>query len=211
MNEIELTLTGKMEMRDFIELLQSNSRVQQDVRNLIPAEAVNNEAHPIWKFIAFPTLARYDFDLYLLIVKMFKFDNSIPDNLNIWGTLKATYRYLKPELELTTKYSDAFDVYLTAVMDCFDGPEVESLVLQIIEKACIHKTKKKRIEQAKNEIRALFHVVDNNRPRWIQGPEWPMGKHSPMKYISKKRKGEVVLYTFQDVDTAEIRVVEQFY
>lgn len=211
MNEIELTLTGKMEMQDFIELLQSDSRIQQDVRNLIPTDAVNNESHPIWKFIAFPTLARYDFDLYLWIVKMFKFDNSIPDNLNIWGTLEATYRYLKPELKLTTKYTDAFDVYLTAVMDCFDGPEVEPLVLQIIEKACIHTTKKKRIEQAKNEIRALFHVVDNNRPRWIQGPEWPMGKHSPMQYVSKKRRGEVVLYSFQDVDTAEIRIVEQFY
>ena len=38
-----------------------------------------------------------------------------------------------------------------------------------------------------------------------------MGVNSPMKYLSKKRNGEQVTYTFQDVDTLEIREVVQFY
>ena len=54
-------------------------------------------------------------------------------------------------------------------------------------------------------------VEGQTRPHWIQGPEWPMGKNSPMKYLSRKRDGERVIFTFQDVDTGEIREVEQFY
>ena len=73
------------------------------------------------------------------------------------------------------------------------------------------KYKKQRIQQAKRDIEEQFHVVDKKRPRWIQGPEWPMGTHSPMMFISQKRSGEVVRYTFKDVDTDEIRVVEEYY
>ena len=31
------------------------------------------------------------------------------------------------------------------------------------------------------------------------------------KFVGQKKDGDQVLYTFQDVDTEEIRIVEQFY
>jgi hypothetical protein len=156
-------------------------------------------------------MEKYGFDLYRLLLHLHKFDLSIPDNLNIWSSIRHFYAYLHPEVELTNAYHDAFDLYLSAIMDCFDGPEVRHLVLKVIQDACGQPTKKKRLEYAKSEIRSLFHVVGTGRPRWIQGPEWPMGKYSPMQYVSKKNRGEVVLYLFQDVDTGEVRTVEQYY
>ena len=53
MNEIELMLTGQMEMSEFLRLLKSDSRIQQEVRDLVPADAVGNESHPIWKKYSF--------------------------------------------------------------------------------------------------------------------------------------------------------------
>jgi hypothetical protein len=38
-----------------------------------------------------------------------------------------------------------------------------------------------------------------------------MGKHSPMAYVSRKRDGDLVQFVFKDVDTDEIRIVEQLY
>jgi hypothetical protein len=38
-----------------------------------------------------------------------------------------------------------------------------------------------------------------------------MGQNSPMQYIARKRDGERVIFTFQDVDTAETKDVVQFY
>lgn len=49
------------------------------------------------------------------------------------------------------------------------------------------------------------------RPCWIQGGEWPMGKNSPMQYIGRSKIPDGVKYIFQDVDTGEIREIEQFY
>lgn len=211
MNVIELFLTGQMEMREFAQSLKSDCRIQQDVRELVPAEAIWDESHPIWKQYSFSAMAEHKFDLYSHMTCLHEFNLSIPDNLDIWGTLACFYKFSHPDAKLTTKYRDAFDLYLSAVMDCFDGPEVRELVMHTIEDALVLKTKKQRLEKAKTEIKCLFHVTDNQRPRWIQGPEWPMGKCSPMQYVSKKHRGEVVHYLFRDVDTGEEKVVEQYY
>lgn len=71
--------------------------------------------------------------------------------------------------------------------------------------------KTKRIKAAKQCLRELFHTTGRKCPYWLEKPNWPMGKNSPMKYLSRKRDGERVIFTFQDVDTGEIREVEQFY
>ena len=86
------------------------------------------------------------------------------------------------------------------------------MVEQIIQKAITSSnTKTKRRSFAKSVVKAAFHVVDRKRPRWIQGPEWPMGTDSPMMFIEQKRHGEEVRYMFQDVTTGEKRVVIQWY
>ena len=38
-----------------------------------------------------------------------------------------------------------------------------------------------------------------------------MGKNSPMQYVDKSKIYDGMRYTFRDVDTGEVRVIEQFY
>ena len=38
-----------------------------------------------------------------------------------------------------------------------------------------------------------------------------MGEKSPMKYVGQKRMGEMVQYYFEDVDTGDTEIVEQYY
>ena len=70
---------------------------------------------------------------------------------------------------------------------------------------------KERIAKGKQMIKDAFHVEDNKRPRWIQSCEWPMGVKSPMKYVGRRKIDDGAVFIFRDVDTAEIREVEQFY
>lgn len=49
-------------------------------------------------------------------------------------------------------------------------------------------------------------------PRWAQDTDWPFSATGkPLKYIGRKRDGDLVLYIFMDVDTQEIVTVEEYY
>lgn len=211
MSIIEQMLTGQMEMREFITLLESDEVLQNAVKSLIPVEAIDHPAHPLWATVSFDTNKRHQFDLLLCLHWLCKFDNTLGDNLNIFGTIRRFYTYTHPDLVCTDKYDKAYDLLLDVTKDCFEGSEVNDVIEKIINDALQLKTKKQRIQYAKQEINTQFHVEGTNRPRWIQGADWPMGKNSPMQYISKKCKGEAVIYLFQDVDTGETREVIQYY
>lgn len=76
----------------------------------------------------------------------------------------------------------------------------------------------KRRQLCKERIKQAFHIEGNKFPRWVQGGEWPIGQNNkPMKFIGQKRKrGKgydqmlYTLYTFEDVETGEQKIVEQF-
>lgn len=82
---------------------------------------------------------------------------------------------------------------------------------QIVTDSMQLPSKAKRIKQAKTTVSTNFHVHNNRRPRWIQGPEWPMGVNSPMEFIAQKKAGDTVNYEFKDVDTGYTRIVKQYY
>lgn len=210
MTMIEQMLSGKMEMSAFISCL-SDASVQEEIRALIPQEAKENREHPLWQYHAYDPLHATAFDLFVYLKKARRFDGSIADNLNIWGTLRAFYSYHSPDFPFTTIYRDRFDLYLDSIRDCFDGPEVRNCVENIIKQAFALKTKTAQRKYANEEIKKVFHVADQKRPRWMQGPEWPMGANTPMRFLSQKRTGEVTQYRFEDVDTQQQRLVEQFY
>ena len=72
--------------------------------------------------------------------------------------------------------------------------------------------------QIKELIKKEFHIVGTKYPRWVQGGEWPVSKSGkPMRFVEQKRKKgkeyQDVLYTiyvFEDLDTLEKRIIEQF-
>ncbi len=211
MEIIQKMLAGQIEMKEFVALLRNDGAVQNAIKTLIPQEAKNNKSNELWKKISFETLQKYDFSLFALLMQMCRFDNSIPDNLNIFATIRRVYCFLHPEFICTKKYEELFELYLDTTRDCFDGPEVKQLVCDIVENAYFISSKKKQLEQAKNDIQKHFHVTNTRCPRWINGPEWPMGNLSPMRFVSQTRCGETVKYQFEDVDKGTLKVVEQYY
>ena len=215
MNEIETMLTGKMSMKDFVALLENNGRIRQEIRELVPEDAKHNPSHPFWKIVAYPFLQPYDFDLLTGLMHIcfpHGYNNTIEQNLNVFSTIRTAYRYYKPDLTYTSMYEQQFDLYLTVIHDCFDGPEVKDFVEQIIQEALMIKGKGKQVAFAKEKIKELFQEENTKqRPYWIQGPEWPCGQRSPMKFIERKRHGEAVAFTFLDIDTGEMRTVTQYY
>ena len=211
MNTIEQMLTGQLEMSGFTAQLKSDPALQSEVRNLIPQEAIHDESHPLWKRISFESVQNNGSDFLQFLFWLCRFDGTIGDNLNIWAPIYQVYSYYHPELSYTKKYKETYILYLDVIRDCYEGSEVRQIVEKIVTDALLIKYKGKRIQQAKMEVEKQFHVVDKKRPRWIQGPDWPMGEKSPMKFIIQKRKGEQVQYFFEDADTGASRIVEQFY
>jgi len=86
------------------------------------------------------------------------------------------------------------------------GDEVDGLIRTLlVENMSAKSSAKKQI------LKETFHIQSRKHPDWVQEPEWPMGKNSPLKYERQERNGEMIKYYFSDVDTGEIRVIEQFY
>ena len=215
---VEQVLTGNIDMEQFLKKLQDDPELQEYIRRLVPEEAKEDPSHVFWKSVSYPSVKRDHFDYYRFIFRMANSDiwASHPDGrigkyLNIFSLLKKAYLYYYPDIVCTRRYEDVFDVYLDAVGDCFEGPEVCALVEQIILDAMQLSAKTKRVKQARTVLRDVFHIEGSKRPRWIQGPEWPIGSRSPMQFTGQKKAGETVDYTFQDVDTGDIRIIKQYY
>lgn len=116
-----------------------------------------------------------------------------------------------PNIVPTSYYEEEASYFQNAVGDYLGGPEVEDCIANILSSFSRDMGKTKRTKTAKAALRTHFHIHSRQYPHWVQEPEWPMGKHSPMVFSGQKRTGEKVTFTFQDVDTKEIRLVEQYY
>ena len=95
-----------------------------------------------------------------------------------------------------------------------DAGIIEAIIEQIPESL----PKAKRKKQIKELIKKEFYIEGTKYPRWVQGGEWPVSKNGkPMRFVEQKRKKgkeyAQMLYTqffFEDVETGEIRVIDQF-
>ena len=211
MEVIEKMLRGEISITEFGRLLIEDESIRDSLNSLIPQDAKWNYSHPLWKFHGYQPLLRCDFDLSKSILERFKFDDTNGDNLNVHSAIKRIHRFNFPEFEYTNIYSEIFDIELSVMGEYYGGPEVKNVIKDIVDKCLAIKTRTARIKEGKRLIREAFHTEDRNIPRWVQGAEWPMGSKSPMKFLEKKCKGEARHYIFSDVDTGEIRVIEQYY
>ena len=101
-----------------------------------------------------------------------------------------------------------------------EGHEIDEagIIEAIIEQAPETLPKSKRKKQIKELIKKEFHIEGTKYPRWVQGGEWPVSKSGkPMRFVEQKRKkGKgyenmlFTIYIFEDVDTLEQRIIEQF-
>ena len=218
-NIVKGFVEGIVEIKDFISQFLSDNTVRQAVDSLVPKDAKNNPKHSLWKKIGYSAYEPFDFCISALLIKRYKFDLSLGDNLNIWGSVSAFAKFSYPEWNFTTKYEDEFNLYLLLSNDIYEGPdvnkEVEKVIKMLLEN---YSTKTQRLKVGKIMMKELFHLSDNQRPYWIQGAEWPGDKEGkPLKFISQKRKKdkksgfEYKEFAFQDVHTGEIKTIIQYY
>ncbi len=114
--------------------------------------------------------------------------------------------------------SEKFDFMLDACPEYIGGEEVEGILENLLESIPAELSKTKKIKLYKEQVKAMFHIEKNKYPRWVQEAEWPLGQsNKPMRFIEQKRKKgkayAIMMYTefwFEDVETGEQRVVEQF-
>jgi len=211
MSAIEKMLTGHLEMAAFIKLLKTDESLRGEIRSFVPSEAIHDSKHAFWKDISHSVLEQYDFDFLKLLFKICRFDGTLGDNLNIFSTISCAYYYYVPHLSCTDYYQNAFRLYLEAIGEYYEGPEVTQLLNQIVSDALQFKTKEQKIKEIRSKLKCMFHIDGTKRPYWIQGGEWPMGKYSPMQFIKQEKITEGKQYIFQDVDTGETRLVRQYY
>ena len=208
---IKQMLLNQISMKDFLDIVFTNPDLISSINSLVPKEAVNNCAHPLWTKFSYAAMEKASFKLWDEIKNIAKFNNTLGDNLNIFGNIKYFYCYAHPGFQPTSKYEDEFNLLLDVAGESYGGPEVDGMINDIIsEYACIT-PKTRRIREAKEKIALTFHVFEKKRPRWINGAEWPMGISSPMQFVESKLIKEGKAYSFQDVDTGDIRTIVQYY
>ena len=142
--------------------------------------------------------------------------------LNLQGWLYWLMEQLFPE-EIFVRdntLSEKHSFLLDACPEYIGGVEVEEagIIEDILDSVPETLPKSKRIKEVKSRIKEAFHVSGIVYPRWVQEAEWPVSPSGkPMRFVKQKRKKgkeyENMLYTlfyFEDVDTGEERIVEQF-
>ena len=207
---IEQVLAGDLEMDTFLQKLENDEKLQTYIYNFVPKEAKNDPNHNFWRVVPYKTMRENDFNYYKFLFWGLS-NNKYGNQLNIFSKLQRAYLYYYPGFVCTSRYDDVFDLYLDAIQDCFDGPEVQHVIECIIDDALQFRFKGQRKKYAQTAIKECFLLESKKRPRWVHGPEWPMGINSPMTFVSQKKVGDKVQFIFRDSDTEEFRVIEQFY
>ena len=116
-----------------------------------------------------------------------------------------------PNAASTRYYQRNSDYHYKAMGRSIGGKKVAAYANTILDQFHVTMKAVDRVKAGKEALWAAFHIKDRKFPRWAQEADWPMGKNSPMEYLGQHRDGELVALRFRDVDTGEIRVVEQFY
>ena len=107
---------------------------------------------------------------------------------------------------------------IDACPEYIGGSEVEHLLDELLETLPENLSKTKRMKLYREKLKELFPMRDKKYPRWVQDADWPASASGkPMRFVEqKKAKGkayaEMMLthYIFEDVDTGEQRVIDQF-
>lgn len=214
-------LKGDVEFKEFKKKWDESQEIREWVENLVD---LKSELNSDWRNL--PRFQNNPFLFGELIAIHKHYGGSvlkyIEVSLNQKGLSKASYEHslfgpialvvplVYPDTEITSYYSDEANYYSNATSDYIGGPEVDDYLYKLLGGFPPSLGKTKRLKEAKKAINEAFHIEKGKYPFWIQFPDWPMGKFNPMKYISRKHDGDLFLYTFQDVDTGEVRVVEQF-
>ena len=214
-------IAGKVSAEQFASWIQESPEHMALVDELVISEAKENPSYKLYtgyedetgthRPYSFEVMREMDFSLVNLLRRNKAFDGNLGDDYNLYESVYRFYILSHPGCPHCDTYKNRVQLYLAAIGEYYGGPEVESVIEDIVDEALLIHGKTNQKTYVKNKMKQCFHIEGNNRPYWIQGAEWPMGKNSPMQYVSKQKKGEEHLYLFRDVDTGEERIVTQLW
>ena len=202
---------GRMTYDEFEILTYTNGDIWQMIQSMISDEMKTDMSHPIWDDRSFRMVLEANNFSVRSSVESFGIESDL-GRLRLYSIVSRLVGYYFPEVILREPREQSNEDVLTQLkLDYITGDEVDAFIESIIMDVPTDITKKERKSIIKNTLKEFFHIEGNKRPIWVQEPEWPIGKNTPMAYVSSKRDGDLVLFTFRDVDTGEERVVEQLY
>lgn len=205
-------LLGKCDVTTFMQHYMSNSELYEYIQNLIPKTALGDPDHEYWKkCIVRNGLECYNFDVREMLFSHCGFGELEENQREIFNTIRALYVWVNPKQKCTKLYDDRIDFYIDLEDNCFGGPEVNHIVKSIANEYLAVTPKPVRRKEAKIKIEQVFHIEGKTKPHWLHGPQWPMGKSSPMAFVAQKKVGSSVYYEFKDVDTGDTRIIKQYH
>ena len=195
---LQAFVSGEMPFEEFKEIYFSNQSLQDFLQEKLPKSMLEVKFADFSKGIN-SVLQKKSWDTKFgklgihCIIKMWLKENSI-------------------DFTSTEVYHDEYSFLIKVMPDCVHGDKAEALVDNIIQGVPEAIGKAKRIKEIKGKIKDAFHLNDGKKPRWPQDTDWPFSKSGkPLKYVSQKSDGDLVMLTFTDVDIGETVVVEDYY
>lgn len=213
LNIIKAYLRLEMSAKDFCDQVLNNDELIAYLQARIPqSRKISDEA---WEKCPLNVRAfAYDhFDLRRTLSVGYYALTKISRCSTAYNMLFELFRKEMPDVEKATYYKEMSQAAIEMVPEMLDSAEVGTLIFEIVAStADMPKTKRKKaVREALDEA---FHLkLLAKKPSWIQGSEWPMGASGkPMRFVEQsKKKGELVEYTFEDVETLERRTITQYY
>lgn len=219
MDYFQITLDyieGRIKPYDYEAMLDHDDALYQWIQSIVPA---GKTIRIINRLLLAPE--DHPYDIRLVLKKYEAIDEGGPR-----GTLSYHYyihdhivslvRNAFPSISMIvdTRPAMLHDLELFACPSYIGGREVaESCILaEVLGDIPVDWSESKRNREAKARIKKAFHIEGNKHPFWIQAPEWPMSNGVPMRYLkTEKTNSEYKRHHFQDVETGEVRIVEDFH
>lgn len=202
-------VSGNLTYEEFETLFTVDPSIWDVAQSLLTPEIMNDNTHPFWSKSNRSRLESNNYSIQYACLS-FGFDSvGKVVTHRMLGEL-VSYQYPDVILRDPPGFSET-DLREKLGMEYLGGTEVDELIQEVLYRKTEGISVAKFINTAKQELRTLFHLAPRKFPRWIQAPEWPMGRKSPMMFVKQQRSGELVEFLFQDVDTKEQRIVKQYY
>lgn len=188
-------VSGKLTYEEFEEMFTVDSSIWSVAQTLLTPEIMNDNTHPFWTKSNRYRLESNNYSIRLACLA-FGFDSA--GKVITHRMLGELVSYQYPDVILRDPPENSItDLRDKLGMEYLGGTEVDALIQDVLCR--------------KTEKISVAKFTPHSYPRWIQEPEWPMGKKCPMMFIKQQRTGELVEFIFQDVDTKEQRIVKQYY
>lgn len=200
---------GKLTFDEFELLFGQYPQIWDRVQELLTEELIQNPGHPFWSRSNRMRLESSNFSV-MGAALAFGWDEY--GKRVAHGLISDLAEYTFPGFRRRNPPEQSLDTLLEKLgLEALGGAEVDGLVEQILLEGMDITPAKERNKLLKQRLKDAFHLNPRKKPDWAQEPAWPMGKSSPMEYLSAQRQGERMCYLFRDADSGEEKTVEQLY